>query len=76
MVSIELLPEQELLLCCARTRLERRHHERATAILRGHVDWDRLLLTADHHKLTGLLARHLTGACAESVPPGVRDRTA
>jgi hypothetical protein len=66
--------EAELLRCCARTRLDGRWSERVTAVLRGGMAWDSVLKAAGHHKMTGLVAWHLTGACADAVPAAVRSR--
>ncbi len=63
--------EEELLLCCARTRLDDACAARISTFLREDIDWGYLLQIADRHGLTPLLFRTLRNSCADSVPSGV-----
>ncbi len=63
--------EEELLLCCARTRLDDACGARISAILREDIDWAYLLQIADRHGLTPLLYRTLRNSCADSVPSSI-----
>jgi hypothetical protein len=53
-------PEEELLLCCARTRLETPTAARVCELLGGAIDWDRLTVLARRHFVTQLLYWHLS----------------
>ncbi len=52
-------PEEELLLCCARTQATNESQRRVEQLLEGEVDWDRLLAIAARHGVIPLLGRHL-----------------
>jgi hypothetical protein len=52
--------EEELLLCCARTRLEPPTAARVCELLEGGVDWNRLIVLARRHFVTQLLYWHLS----------------
>jgi hypothetical protein len=61
-------PEIELLLCCARVRLDARREERARALLRAELDWDFLFVMSMRHGLMPLIYRHLSGELIKLVP--------
>ena len=67
-------PELELLLCCARTRLDVVRSERVRALIGGGIDWERLLRMAGQHGLTPLLHRHLGAPGTDVCPPAIMDR--
>jgi hypothetical protein len=67
-------PEVELLLGCARTRLDAERAARVRALARQDLDWQYLRAVALRNRVAPLIARHLSGTCAESVPPEVLDR--
>lgn len=50
---------EDVLLTCARVRLDAAQHTRLAVALRQFHDWDRLLALADYHAISPLLARHL-----------------
>lgn len=60
--------EDELLLCCARTRRDPGIAARIKTLLRGDVDWTYLLQTAGVHGMIPLLYWHLDNVCPEAVP--------
>jgi hypothetical protein len=65
------IPEVELLLQCARTRID---DDRAAAILglvHHGLDWDSVIPMARRHRLTPLLYRALFSVAPDEVPPGV-----
>jgi len=67
-------PETELILCCARTRVEARIAERIRKLVQGGLDWELLLRTAAPQGVTGLLHRALGATRPEGVPePVLRD---
>jgi SAM-dependent methyltransferase len=55
-----LRPEEEMLLLCARTRLEAAQAERIEALLQGELDWVYLTEIAFHHRTYPLLHRSLS----------------
>jgi putative nucleotidyltransferase-like protein len=62
--------ELRLLICLARTRLDTDDKARAGELLRGTLDWDRLLALAWRHGLMPLVCSHLLNSFAELVPAG------
>jgi len=68
----EFTPEEELLICCARTRLEPQTAVRITEILDGAVDWNRLMLLARHHCLSPLVYLHLRERIQNVAPAAFR----
>jgi hypothetical protein len=64
-------PEIDLLLCCARTRIDPANAERIRGLLREDVDWAYLLRTAHRHGVMPLLWRSLHATCPEAVPQAV-----
>jgi len=61
-------PEDELILCCARTRLQASTVERVRALLGEGVDWTRLVTAAIRHGVGPLLYWHLNTTPRECVP--------
>lgn len=64
--------EAELLLCCARTRLEPELAARVLSLASEGLDWPRLVAMAHSNGVALLLHRSLTAACASAVPEAVR----
>jgi hypothetical protein len=62
-------PEQELLLCCARTHIDPPTSERIQSLPTKDLDWQCLLQMAQHHAVTPLLYWNLKAVCPEAVPP-------
>jgi hypothetical protein len=61
-------PDAELILSCARTRMDARSAARCVALARGPLDWDRLIGTAAPHGVVPLLQMHLGALCSDAVP--------
>lgn len=66
-------PEKQLLLCCARTRLDCGAAARIRALVCGGLDWAYLLAAAGEHGVVPLLSRQLQAACPQDVPPPWRE---
>ncbi len=64
----KLRPELELILCCARTRLEEASVGRVRALLRGGLDWSDLVATAFQHHVASFLYENLKLTAEELVP--------
>jgi len=62
-----LRPEYELILACARTRLDQATTERIRRLVAGELDWPRLMQTALDHKVLPLVYANLAAAN----PPGL-----
>lgn len=60
--------EEEVLLACARTRLDARQAESIRESAEQGLDWDFLTGIAARHKLTALLLWHLRALCPQAVP--------
>jgi hypothetical protein len=68
---VDSRPEAELLLCCARTRVEARTAERIGALLERELNWQFLIQTAVAHRVTPLLSTTLSATYPEAVPEPV-----
>jgi len=66
-------PEHELLLCCARTRMDAERASRIRVLVGKGLDWAYLLRTAPPHGMMPLLYWHLKAICPESVPKAILD---
>jgi hypothetical protein len=64
----ELRPELELILCCARTRLDEAAGRRVSALLRGGMNWSDVVATAFQHHVAPLLYENLSLTTEELVP--------
>ena len=61
-------PEQELLLCCARTRFSDLYSNRVEQLVKNGLDWETVIELAETHKLTQLLYKNLGSHCPDSLP--------
>lgn len=59
-ISSNLKPEIDLLLFCARKRLDPRHSTRVKQLIQAEIDWQLLIRLADQNGLLPLLCHHLT----------------
>lgn len=66
--TIKLKDEDELLLCCARTRMEAPVVEKINKLLQKDLDWGYLIDLASLHSLRSLLYFQLSQICSENVP--------
>src|SRR2546425_5642680 len=66
-------PEDELLLCCARTHIDAARAERIRALLQHNLDWAYLHQAAYAHMMRPLLYWHLRITCPEAVPKTAMD---
>jgi len=67
-------PQEQLLLACARARMEDETAARIRALAEGPVDWAALVTGASAHNLSPLLYRHLLDLCPERLPAETRER--
>lgn len=63
--------EEELILCCARTRATPESQRRIEELLSRGVDWSRVAGEAVAHGVVSLLGRHLKQAAPEAIPEHV-----
>lgn len=70
----QLRPEARLLLCCARTDMNRDRVEQARSLASLPLDWEFLCAAADKHRLTQLLFRNLSAITPDCMPPAIRAR--
>jgi hypothetical protein len=71
MKIINIRPEQELLICCARTSLEQEKTRQIRSIIQKNIDWSFLIQTALEHGIVYLLYQSLKKTCSDSVPSDV-----
>ncbi|BDZ69009.1 nucleotidyltransferase domain-containing protein [Methanobacterium ferruginis] len=64
-------PEEELILCCARTSLDSRTENRVKYLAGMDLDWNHLLKMAILHKVAVLLYLNLSSVCPEFIPVSV-----
>jgi hypothetical protein len=67
-------PEAELLLCCARTRLDPESAGRIRTLVREPIDWHYLTRAASTHGVMPLLYWHLNAVCPEAVPGAILEQ--
>lgn len=67
-------PEAELMVACARARMDPGNADRIRGLCRRGLDWESLLRMAAHHGMTPLLYWHLHRIGPEGVPEVVLDR--
>ena len=67
-VTVSFRPEEEMILCCARTFMEPERVERANALSREDLDWAYLLETASRHGVAALVYVNLKTLCPDAVP--------
>jgi hypothetical protein len=63
-----LRPEDDLLLCCARSHIDSDTEGRMRGLLRREIDWKYIVEAGAAHGVKPLLCRNLAASCAESVP--------
>jgi hypothetical protein len=63
--------EEELLLCCARTRVDTVTADRIRFLLRQEIDWPYLSGMARQHGVLPLLLESLHATCPEAIPQAV-----
>jgi hypothetical protein len=71
--DMETLPELELLLCCARRRLDADLSARVGELLEQRLDWDVLLSLANTHGLSPLLCWHLGSNFSQLLPSKIAE---
>lgn len=64
-------PEQELLLCCARTQFSDSYSDRVEQLVSDGLDWKTVIDLSETHKLTQLLYQNLKTSCPDIVPADV-----
>ena len=62
-------PEYEMLLACARSRMDERHALIIQKLSRSALDWDALLALGKRHSVFPLLYRQLAATARHDVPP-------
>ncbi len=67
-------PAVDLLLCCARTRLDQQTAERVRRLASGPLSWMEFVRLARSHDVLNLAYRSLRAACPEAVPPAIREQ--
>jgi hypothetical protein len=71
-LNTNLQPEEQILLCCARTWVDAAHARRITTLLQGDIDWDYVLQLAFRHNVAPLLFRSLEAVAPSAVPRAIR----
>lgn len=66
--STDLIPEGELLLCCARTSIDAVAIERMKELVAGNINWNYLLQIAEKHRLIQLLYCSLNSIYPQAIP--------
>lgn len=69
--DFKLRPEDELLLYCARTRVDSEIKEKIISLINEKLDWDYLIKMASRHRLKPLLCYNLNSVCPEIVPEDI-----
>lgn len=69
--DIKLRPEDEFLLCCARTKVDSRTEAKMMSLAQDGLDWDYLIGMASKHRLLPLLYYNVNSVCPADVPEDV-----
>jgi len=69
--AIMLRPEDEILLCCARTDVNPEIKDKILYLIENDMDWNYLLNLASRHRLLSLLYHNLNVICPEMVPEDI-----
>ncbi|MEA5502413.1 nucleotidyltransferase family protein [Halotia wernerae UHCC 0503] len=64
-------PEIELLLCCARTRVNEKDSENIKKLIQENINWKYLIEIAQWHRVLPLLFLNLNKTCSQVVPTDV-----
>ncbi len=72
-IKMELRPELELLVCCARAHSGSAGRDRIREILRGTIDWSNVAATSLQHRLVSTVFQGLTSAVEDQLPPAQRE---
>jgi hypothetical protein len=67
-----LRPEDELLICCARTAMDPERASRVSTLLASGLDWVYLLRAARWHRVVPLLHWHLNRLSPSGIPAAIR----
>src|SRR5271168_3806286 len=71
--SDAVCPEKQLLLCCARVRMQPPIAERIRKLVSGPLDWDYLFAEATENSLVPVLHRQLSAYAIEQIPAAQMD---
>jgi len=71
MKTIDIRPEEELLISCARTSLDQQKIRQIKLFVQRNIDWSFLIQKALKHGLIALLYQNLKKTCPDSVPADV-----
>lgn len=69
--DFQLRPEDELMLCCARTHINEAIEDKIISLVSKDLDWEYLIDMAAKHRLRPLLYVNLNAVCGEDVPEDV-----
>ena len=72
--DLKLFPEDELIVCCARTNIDNKTKEKIIYLLDEELNWDYLIYEALKHHVMPLLYFNLNSICSEKIPEGVMDK--
>ncbi len=67
-MGFEICFEDELLLCCARTRVEPEIKDEILLLVQEELDWQYISQMSSKHRLTPLLYKNLKAICPEMIP--------
>lgn len=67
-LATDIRPENELLLCCARTRMDSKRADQLRSLLQKDIDWTYLTQMALRHGVMPLLYFNLNSTCPNAVP--------
>lgn len=69
-----LRPEEQLLLCTARTTMDSEGAARIAALLEGGIDWEYLARISFQHRVMPLLYHSLQAVCPDAVPTTIMEQ--
>jgi len=73
-IDFRMRPEDELILCCARTKVNSEIKDKISSLVHEDLDWDYLLRMVSRHRLMPLFYSNLNSICPELVPENLLNR--
>ncbi|MBW2005789.1 MAG: nucleotidyltransferase family protein [Deltaproteobacteria bacterium] len=64
-------PENELLVCCARTQLDQENADRIHSLVQNNIDWEYIVKASIRQRVMPLLYQNLKTTCPQNVPDDI-----
>lgn len=65
---LNLKPEDELVLLCARTQVDKKTEERINELVQNNLNWNYIIISSCKNKVNKLIYHHLNKICPQKIP--------